>query len=91
VRSLAVLGDEVRVGPGARVDRSVLHGAAAVGEGALVEDTIMGPGSVVEPGAEVRGAVLAEEARVPAGLCLEDERVAPGQTAVTGTASGRGA
>jgi NDP-sugar pyrophosphorylase family protein len=91
VRSLAVLGDGVQVGPGARVDRSVLHGAATVGKGALVEDSIMGPGSVVETGAEVRGAVLAEQARVPAGLCLEDERVAPGQIAVTGTAGGRGA
>jgi NDP-sugar pyrophosphorylase family protein len=90
VRSLAVLGPEVRVGHGARIDRSVLHGAASVADGALVEDSIMGPGSVVEAGAEVRGVVLAERARVPAGLCLEDEKVAPGQIAVTGTASGRG-
>jgi mannose-1-phosphate guanylyltransferase len=87
VGPLVVVGDRVRVARTARVDRSVVHAAAMVEEGALVEDTILGPGSVVEAGAEVRGAVLAEEARVTTGVRVEDQRVAPGQVAVTGTAS----
>jgi NDP-sugar pyrophosphorylase family protein len=84
VRPAVVLGSGVRIGRASRVDRSVLHAGAAVGFGALVEDSILGPGSVVEPQAEVRGAVLAQDARVPKGVCVEDEKVPPGQVAAAG-------
>jgi mannose-1-phosphate guanylyltransferase len=86
VRAGVVLGERTRVGPGTRVDRSVLHAGALVEEGALVEDSILGPGSTVGSQAEVRGAVLAEGASVSTGVCLEDERLGPGQVAVDGTA-----
>jgi mannose-1-phosphate guanylyltransferase len=86
VRAAVVLGERARVGPGTRVDRSVLHPAAVVEKGALVEDSILGPGSAVGAEAEVRGAVLAEGASVSTGVCLEDQRLRPGQVAVDGTA-----
>jgi mannose-1-phosphate guanylyltransferase len=86
VRADVVLGERTMVGPGTRVDRSVLHETAVVEEGALVEDSILGPGSTVGAEAEVRGAVLAEGASVSTGVCLEDERLRPGQVAVDGTA-----
>jgi mannose-1-phosphate guanylyltransferase len=84
VGPLAVLGEGVRVATGARVDRSVLHGAAVVGAGAVVEGSILGPASVVGEGAVVRGGVLAQGSRVLAGTVVEGERVPPGRVATAG-------
>lgn len=88
VGPLTVIGDRARVGPGARVDRSVLHAEAVVAEGALVEDSVLGPGCVVGPGASVRRAVLAEGARVPSGVVLEDAGISAGRVAEAGAGAG---
>jgi NDP-sugar pyrophosphorylase family protein len=76
-----VLGPGARVGARARVDRSVLHARATVGEGAEVDGTLAGPGAEVGPGASVRDAVLAEGARVAPGSVVEGEGVRPGAVA----------
>jgi NDP-sugar pyrophosphorylase family protein len=81
VGELSVLGPSAAVGPGARVDRSVLHQGATVGERAEVTRSVLGPGSRVGPGADVRDSVLAEDARVPGGARLVGAQVGPGQVA----------
>jgi mannose-1-phosphate guanylyltransferase len=74
-----VLGSSAVVAAGSHVDRSVLHERARVGTDARVEDSILGPGSVVEHGSELRGGVLAEGAAIARGVRAEGARVGPGE------------
>jgi mannose-1-phosphate guanylyltransferase len=76
-----VVGARARVAPEARVEDSVLHPGAEVGEGASVVGSIVGPNARVGPGAVVEGSVLAEGASVPAGARLSGARVSAGQEA----------
>lgn len=61
----ATLGPHTTLGPGcsvgarARVERTVVHGGARVGEDATVRDCVLGSTAVVEPGATVEGEILA--------------------------------
>ena len=62
--AFAAVGDDCRVGEEATVKKSVLLPGASVGDGAYLEDCIVGPGYEVRPGeviksdALVRGAAL---------------------------------
>jgi mannose-1-phosphate guanylyltransferase len=47
------------IGARARVERSVVHAGAEIGEGAVVRDSIVGHDARVEAGAELDGAVIA--------------------------------
>ena len=76
-----VLGERVAVAERARLSRSVVHRDAVIGAGAVVEGSILGPGTTVEPGAAVRDSVLAEGARVPADLALAEALVSAGRVA----------
>lgn len=69
------LGDGVRLGPRARVDRSVVLAYAQIGRGAVVQDSILGQGAIVGDGARlVRCAVGDGDAAAP-GAELEGARV----------------
>jgi mannose-1-phosphate guanylyltransferase len=71
VGSLVVLGEDVTVGAGARVERSVVLDGVSVGAGAVLTDCIVAPGVTIADGAIVRGgAVLGEGVRVGAGNVL---------------------
>lgn len=58
----SVIGDGVRVAPGARVERSILWNGAQVGENAVVRDSILGIDYVVASGETIESAILANEA-----------------------------
>ena len=75
VTELVAIGAHARVGPGARVDRSVVHEGASVGPRASLRDSIIGPGADVGEGAELLGCVLGAGAHVPEGAVLRDARV----------------
>ncbi len=81
VGELVVAGRHAAIGPGARVDRSVLHEGATVGAGATVVDSVLGPHSRVGPGATLRTAVLGERAVAPEGSDLAGVRVPAGEMA----------
>ena len=49
------------------VRHSIISTGCTVGEGALVEDSVVMPGAVIEPNAIVRHAILGENSRVCAG------------------------
>lgn len=71
VGALVVLGENVTIGAGARVERSVVLDGVTVGAGAELTDCIVAPGATIEDGAVVRGgAVLGEGVRVGAGNVL---------------------
>ena len=57
------VGSGCRVRPAATLKRSILLPGACVGEGAYLEDCIVGPGYYVPPGEHLRGAVLVRAAR----------------------------
>ena len=46
------------------VRHSIISIGCTIGEGALVEDSVVMPGVVIEPGAIVRHAILGEDSRV---------------------------
>jgi mannose-1-phosphate guanylyltransferase len=72
----SVVSAGCRVGPGARLVRSMLLPGAQVAEGALVEDSIVGTGAVVGAGAAVRDhTVVGPDARVDAGATLAGARL----------------
>lgn len=50
-----VAGDDTRIGPGARVRRSILLPGARVGAGARLEGAVVDAGTRVPPGARVQG------------------------------------
>lgn len=54
----ATLGDRVRIGRGATVERSILMDDVQVGEGAQVVASVLGPGMKVAPGARLEGRCL---------------------------------
>jgi mannose-1-phosphate guanylyltransferase len=71
IGSLVVLGENVTVARGARVERSVVLDGVTVGEGAVLQDCIVAPGVEIAAGAVVRGgAVIGEGVRVGAGNIL---------------------
>jgi NDP-sugar pyrophosphorylase family protein len=57
----SVIDGGVRVGKGARVQRSILWQGASIGEGARVRDSVVGLNYRVEPAVELAGAVVANE------------------------------
>lgn len=57
----AVIGDDVVVGAGSHVERSIVWQNAEIGNGAVLIDAIVGIDYVVEPGAQLRGQVVANE------------------------------
>lgn len=79
VGSMVVLGDDSAVAPDARVDRSVIHERASVGERATVEGSVLGFDSQVGAGAVVTDSLLAPGARVAAGKQVQGARVRPGE------------
>lgn len=56
------LGRGCWVRPGARIKRSILLPGATVGEGAHLEDCIIGPGYDVRPGESIRSVALVRQA-----------------------------
>ena len=74
----------VVIGPGARLDRSVLHAGVRIGPRAVVEGSILGTGSEVGEGAVVRGSVLGDGAVVAAGAEVTDAKVRPGERPAVG-------
>lgn len=58
----SVVGEDVLVASGARVERSVLWASAVVGDGAEVRDSIIGASYCVGTGRRVANAVLASDA-----------------------------
>ena len=60
VNSLVAEGCEVR----GTIKHSVVSVGCKIGEGALVEDSVVMPGVVIEPGAIVRHAILGEDSKV---------------------------
>jgi NDP-sugar pyrophosphorylase family protein len=79
IGGLVVLGDDSAVGPDARVDRSVIHERASVGERAMVEGSVLGFDSQVGAGAAVTDSLLAPRARVAPGKQVQGARVRPGE------------
>jgi mannose-1-phosphate guanylyltransferase len=57
------VGDDCRVSPGATLKRSVLLPGASVGDGAYLEDCLVGPGYEVRPGDDIRGEALVQDPR----------------------------
>ena len=52
------------------VRHSIISTGCTVGEGALVEDSVVMPGAVIEPGAIVRHAILGENSKVCRGAVV---------------------
>ena len=70
------LGDEVRVEGGASVAASSLHDGVVVGEGAVVQDSIVGPNARIAAGARLEDeTVIGEETAVPPGAHLVGGRL----------------
>lgn len=71
VGALVVLGRNVTIGPGARVERSVVLDGVTVGANAVLTDCIVAPGATIGEGAVLRGgAVVGGDVRVGAGNVL---------------------
>ena len=66
--------DNSMVTEGCRVEgkliQSVLFAGVKVGEGAVVEDSIVMPGAVIEPGATVKYSIIAENVVVKSGAVV---------------------
>jgi NDP-sugar pyrophosphorylase family protein len=74
-----VAGADVRVGPDAEIEDSVLHARVRVETGAKVTNSILGEGSVIGAGATLSGVVTGLDAQVEPGATLTDEKV-PAET-----------
>jgi len=57
----SVIGDDVTVEDGARIERSIIWQGSRIGKGALVQDTIVGMNYEVAPGAVLDNAIVAGE------------------------------
>jgi len=57
----SIVGADVRVGPNARIERSIVWDGATIGAGAALCDSIAGKDVFVEAGATLQGAVVANE------------------------------
>lgn len=77
----AVLGTHCSVGPGARVERAVLHDGVIVGADCRLHECVVGAGSRVGEGARIDpGAVVGEGVVVEPGTVVEaGARVAQGE------------
>jgi mannose-1-phosphate guanylyltransferase len=76
LQPFAVLGARCRVADGAVLERAVLLDNVAVGEGAVVRDSIVGPGATIGPHSKVEAlTVVGERAEVPAHQSLAGARV----------------
>lgn len=72
----SVLGEDVTVGRGAVVERSVVMDRAVIGAGAAVRDSIIGPGARIGDGARVTNrSVIGEDYVVEAGAELSEARL----------------
>jgi len=72
VGSLAVLGDGVRIGAGARVERAVVLQGSDIGEGCVVRDCIVAAGARIGPRTAIAGgAVLGEGVTIGADCMLD--------------------
>ncbi len=82
----AVLGAQCSVGPGAWIDRAVLHDRVIVGADCILRESIVAEGAHIGVGARVEpGAVVGAAAEIPAGAVVEaGARVAPAQRAGAG-------
>lgn len=71
VGPLVVLGPDVTIGAGARVERSVLLDGAVVGERCEVSEAVLAPRARLAPGVVVRGgAMIGEDVHVAEGNVL---------------------
>ncbi len=57
----SVIGDNVEIASGARVERSIVWQGSRVGENAVLRDTIVGMDYEVEAGSVLEGAIVANE------------------------------
>ncbi len=57
----SVIGNNVEVRSGARVERSIVWQGSSIGEGATLRDAIVGMNYEVQPGATLDGAIVANE------------------------------
>lgn len=74
----SVVGDGVTIGPDAIIERSVVMDRATVAAGAVVRDSILGPGCRVGEGARVTGhSVIGDGYAVGAGAELSEARLPP--------------
>jgi len=82
VGSLVVLGENVRVGPGSTVERSVILSGAEIGAGCTLRDCIVAAGCRVGDGTRIEGgAVLGEGVTVGAdNVIAHGARIFPGVT-----------
>jgi mannose-1-phosphate guanylyltransferase len=61
VGSLAVLGEDVRIGAGSSVERAVVLAGAHVGAGCLLRDCIVGPGARIGDRSQIIGGAMVGE------------------------------
>jgi mannose-1-phosphate guanylyltransferase len=82
VGSLVVLGENVHVGPGSTVERSVILSGAEIGPGCTLRDCIVAAGARVGAGTRIEGgAVLGEGVTVGADNTIaRGARIFPGVT-----------
>jgi mannose-1-phosphate guanylyltransferase len=82
VGSLVVLGENVHVGPGSTVERSVILSGAEIGANCTLRDCIVAAGCRVGPGSRIEGgAVLGEGVTVGAeNTIARGARIFPGVT-----------
>jgi mannose-1-phosphate guanylyltransferase len=80
VGSLAVLAEDVRVGEGTIVERSVVLAGASIGAGCILRDCIVGPGAVIGDRTQILGgAIVGEGVRIGADNVLaHGARLFPG-------------
>ena len=64
----SVIGDDVEVGAGARIERSIIWQGARIGERAVVRDAIVGMDYTVQPGTILERAIVANEPELVEGV-----------------------
>ena len=57
----SVIGDDVEVAPGARVERSIIWQGSRVGANAVVRDALVGMSYTIEPGTTISGTIVAND------------------------------
>jgi mannose-1-phosphate guanylyltransferase len=72
----SVVGEDVEIGEGARVERSLIMEGVVIGPGAVVTDSIVGPKARIGAGARLGGgSVIGERYVVDAGADLSGARL----------------
>jgi mannose-1-phosphate guanylyltransferase len=81
IGELVVLGEDVRVGSGASIERSVVLSGAQIGAGSVLRDSIVAERAKIGRNVELRdGVVVGEDAQIAAGHRVEaGARVAAGE------------